>query len=307
MNWPTWLDVSPEVADALRANHPVVALESTVIAHGLPHPSNLDTAARMEAAIRAKRAVPATIGVIDGQVVVGLTAAEVERLGTAKEVLKASRRDLGLALAAGQLAATTVAATTFVAATAGIRLFATGGIGGVHRGAEETFDISADLGELARAPVAVVCAGAKAILDLPRTLEYLETVGVPVIGYRTNCFPAFYAADSGLELEHRADSPTDIALRLGGHWRVNPDLGILIANPPPAATALAKEELEKIISAALKDAAARSIGGKAVTPFLLDRLSKLSNGRTLQANIDLLESNARLAAEIAVAWSGGQT
>ncbi len=303
MNRPTWLDVRPDIAAALDANKPVVALESTVIAHGLPHPRNLDTAARMEAAIRDQQAVPATIGVIGGRVVVGLSAREIEQLGTAKDVLKASRRDLGLALAAGQLAATTVAATAFVAAAAGIRLFATGGIGGVHRGVEETLDISADLGELARSPVAVVCAGAKAILDLPRTLEYLETAGVPILGYRTDRFPAFYAADSGLRLEHRADTPTDVAARLAGHWQVNSGAGIIVANPPPADTALDEAELEEMIAVALRDAVAGSVGGKAVTPFLLGRLAKLSNGRTLEANVALLESNARLAAEIAAAWA----
>ncbi len=301
MNWRNWLDIRPDVAAALTENRPVVALESTVIAHGLPHPRNLHTAAAMEAAIRAQDAVPATIGVLGGKVVVGLTGAEIEQLGTTADVLKASRRDLGLAVTSGQLAATTVAATAFAAAAAGIRVFATGGIGGVHRGVEETLDISADLGELACAPVAVVCAGAKAILDLPRTLEYLETTGVPILGYRTDSFPAFYAADSGLALEHRADTPADIAARLAGHWHVNPSTGILIANPPPAATALARAELEGMIEQALRDAAAQSIGGKEVTPFLLSRLSELSQGRTLQANIDLLENNAALAAQVAVA------
>ena len=303
MKWPTWLDVRPDIAAALRANKPVVALESTVIAHGLPHPRNLDTAARMEAAIRDQQAEPATIGVIGGRIVVGLSVEEIEQLGTAKDVLKASRRDLGLALSSGQLAATTVAATAFAAAAAGIRIFATGGIGGVHRGVEETLDISADLGELARAPVAVVCAGAKAILDLPRTLEYLETAGVPILGYRTDRFPAFYAADSGLRLEHRADTAADVAARLAGHWQVNPGVGIIVAQPPPADTALAEEELEEMIVTALQDAAAQSVAGKPVTPFLLDRLAKLSNGRTLEANIALLENNAGLAAEMAVAWS----
>ena len=301
MNWPNWLDVRPEVAAALAAKQPVVALESTVIAHGLPHPRNLDTAAAMEAAIRAQNAVPATIGVIGGKVVTGLTGTEIEQLGTTPDVLKASRRDLGLAVASGQLAATTVAATAFVAAAAGIRVFATGGIGGVHRGVEETLDVSADLGELARSPVAVVCAGAKAILDLPRTLEYLETAGVPIIGYRTDRFPAFYAADSDLTLEHRADTPAEVAAALTGHWQVNPTAGILIANPPPAASALARAELEEMIGQALRDAAAQSIGGKEVTPFLLSRLSELSEGRTLRANIDLLENNADLAGKVVVA------
>ncbi len=303
MNWPTWLDVRPDVAAALRENRPVVALESTVIAHGLPHPRNLDTAARMETAIRAQQAVPATIGVLGERVVVGLSEKEIEQLGTAPDVLKASRRDLGLAVARGQLAATTVAATAFVATAAGIRIFATGGIGGVHRGVEETLDISADLGELARSPVAVVCAGAKAILDLPRTLEYLETVGVPILGYRTDRFPAFYAADSGLTLEHRVDTPTEAAAGLTGHWRVNPGTGILIANPPPAANAMATTELEEMIAVALGDAAAQGVDGKEVTPFLLSRVSELSQGRSLEANVALLENNAQIAAEIAVAMA----
>jgi len=298
-----FLEIRPEVAAALAAGEPVVALESTVIAHGLPRPQNLETARRLEAAVRDGSAVPATMGLLNGRLVAGLSSDEIALLANAEHVAKVSRRDLSSVLASGKPGATTVAATMYIAAEAGIRVFATGGIGGVHRGAQDTFDISADLAELARTPVAVICSGAKIILDLPRTLEMLETLGVPVVGYGTGEFPAFYSRESGLALDSRVDSPEAAAQLMSTQWRLGLTSGIVFANPPPAASAMPRQDLERLIESALQSAAADGISGKHVTPYLLERLAKESAGRTLTANIALLIENARVAAQIAVAFS----
>jgi pseudouridine-5'-phosphate glycosidase len=297
------LFVQEEVAEAMAAGKPVVALESTVISHGLPRPQNLETARRMEAAIREGGAVPATIAVFNGKLVVGVSAGELAFLAESKDVAKVSRADLASVIASGRPGATTVAATAFIAGRAGIRVFATGGIGGVHRGAEVTFDISADLGELARTPVAVVCAGAKAILDLPRTLELLETLGVPVVGYGTSELPAFYARASGLALNCRVDTPQEAARLMATQWALGMTAGIVFGNPPPASCALSRAEVEELIARALAAATAERIQGKRVTPYLLEAMSKGSGGRTLETNMALLLNNARVGAEIAVAYS----
>jgi pseudouridylate synthase len=295
----TTLFIREDVAAALRAGHPVVALESTVIAHGLPRPQNLETARAMEAAVREAGAVPASSAILDGRLVVGLSSEQLATFAVTDEIAKVSRADLAAVLAARQTGATTVAATMLIAARAGIRVFATGGIGGIHRGAELSFDISADLPEIARTPVAVVCAGAKAILDLPRTLELLETFGVPVAGYRTSQFPAFYVADSGLPLQSRMDAPADAARLMHAHWKLGLSSGIVFCNPPPSGSALRKQEVDAWIAQALQSAAALGIRGKAVTPYLLDFLAKASQGQTLKTNIALLVNNARVAAQIA--------
>ena len=296
-----YLDIRPAVRDALAAGRPVVALESTVISHGLPRPRNLETARQMEAAVRNEGAVPATIGLLDGRLVVGLSSGEVELLARTEHVAKVSRRDLAAVLNSRRPGATTVAATMIIAAQAGIRIFATGGIGGVHRGGQNNFDISADLSELARTPVAIICSGAKVILDLPRTLELLETLGVPVVGYGTNEFPAFYVRESGLPLDARVDSPQEAARLISVHWALGLSSGMIFCNPPPATSALGRQEVESLIEAALKSAEAAGIQGKPVTPYLLDHLAKASGGRTLETNVALLISNARVAAQIAVA------
>ncbi|MGK9231688.1 pseudouridine-5'-phosphate glycosidase [Inquilinus limosus] len=298
-----FLAIAPEVSAALVAGHPVVALESTIISHGMPYPQNLEMARRVEAIIREEGAVPATIAVADGRIHVGLDDALLQRLATAKDVAKLSRRDMGAILAAGGLGATTVAATMIGAHLAGIRVFATGGIGGVHRGAETSFDISADLEELARTPVAVVCAGAKSILDLPKTLEYLETRGVPVIGYGTDTLPAFFCRSSGLPLALRRDTPEELAALLAAQAALGLPAGAVIANPIPEAHALPEAEIDAAIASALADAGREGIAGKAVTPYLLARIVALTEGRSLAANIALVEHNARIAARIAKAWA----
>jgi pseudouridine-5'-phosphate glycosidase len=297
------LDVRPEIADALAAGRPVVALESTAISHGLPRPYNLETARNMEAAVRDEGAVPATIGLLEGRLIVGLSRAEIELLASAEHVAKVSRRDLAAALSSKQPGATTVAATMIIAAQAGIHIFATGGIGGVHRGAQNSFDISADLPELARTPVAVVCSGAKVILDLPRTLEMLETLGVPVIGYGTKEFPAFYSRESGLALDARVDTPLDAARLIAMHRSLGLRSGIVICNPPPVESSLPRELIESLVESALQSAEAAGVHGKAVTPYLLDHLARASGGKTLHTNIALLINNARVAAQIAAAHS----
>jgi pseudouridine-5'-phosphate glycosidase len=299
----TALFVREDVAAASHAGRPVVALESTVIAHGLPRPQNLETARAMEAAVREEGALPATIAILEGSPVVGLSSEQLAAFAATDGIAKVSRADLAAVMAARQTGATTVAATMLIAARAGISTFATGGIGGVHRGAELTFDISADLPEIARSPVAVICAGAKAILDLPRTLEILEAFGVPVVGYRTNKFPAFYAEDSGLPLQSRVDTPAEAARLMQVHWKLGLSSGIVFCNPPPSGSALRKQEVDAWIAQALQSAAAAGIRGKAVTPYLLDYLVKASHGQTLQTNIALLVSNARVAARIAKAYS----
>jgi len=296
-----YLRLADDVRAALAEGRPVVALESTVIAHGLPHPANVEVARAMEAAIHAEGAVPATVALLDGRIVVGLADAEIERLGTERGVRKASRRDLAVALARRATAATTVAGTLACAALAGIRVFATGGIGGVHRGASETFDISADLGELARAPVLTVCAGAKAILDLRLTLEYLETHGVPVIGFETDELPAFYSRASGLRVPHRADTAEGVAAIARAQWASGLGGGLLVACPIPEEHALPAERVEREVARALAEAGARGVRGPEVTPFLLARLAELTGGESVAANRALLLNNATWAARFAVA------
>jgi pseudouridine-5'-phosphate glycosidase len=295
------LVVSAEVRAARAEGRPVVALESTIIAHGLPFPRNLEAAEALEAEIRAGGAVPATIAVLGGRIHVGLEPADLARL--AREgagFAKLGTRDLGAAIAHGRDGATTVSATMTIAHRTDIAVFATGGIGGVHRGAALSFDVSADLAELARTPVAVVCAGAKAILDLPRTIELLETWAVPVIGVGTDTFPAFWCRSSGLALDQRCDAPAEIAAVLAAHWRLG-GAGAVVANPIPEADALPRDAIEAAIATALREADAQGVGGKAVTPFLLARIEALTEGRSVAANIALARANARLAAAIAVA------
>ncbi|MBL8057196.1 MAG: pseudouridine-5'-phosphate glycosidase [Anaerolineales bacterium] len=297
------LIVHPAVRAALDARRPVVALESTVISHGLPWPENLALARRMEAVVAAGGAQPATVALLQGRVHVGLDEAQLEHLATAKDIWKISRRDLAVAVAQQRDGATTVAGTLIASAWAGVRVFATGGIGGVHRGAGQ--DISADLPELARAPVVVVCAGAKAILDLPATLEWLETHGVPVIGYQTDEFPAFYSRTSGLKLEARADSPAAVAAMARALWDYGLSGGLLVCVPCPAEHARPAAEMEAAIAQAVAEADRQGVRGKAVTPFLLARIAELTHGESKTANLALLENNARVAAQIAVALAAG--
>jgi pseudouridylate synthase len=293
------IDFSPEVAEARAAKAPIVALESTIITHGMPYPRNIETARSVEEAAREMGAVPATIAVIDGRFRVGLGAGEIERLGELSGgVVKASRRDLALIAARKGSGGTTVAATMFLAELAGIEIFATGGIGGVHRGAEETFDISADLVELARTCVAVVCAGAKSILDIGKTLEFLETQGVAIVGYRTDEFPAFYARSSGFRLEHRCDGLRDLARVIRLQRDIGPG-GLLIANPIPADHALEEAAVEARIAEAVAEAKAQGVGKKEATPFLLRRVFELTGGQSLEANIALIKNNVMLAAQAA--------
>ena len=298
------LDLHPEVAAALAAGRPVVALESTIISHGMPWPQNAETALAVEDEVRTHGAVPATMAILDGRLKAGLSRDEIERLARAgPEAAKVSRRDIPIVVARGGTGATTVAATMIIAALAGIRVFATGGIGGVHRGAQTSFDISADLQELARTPVAVVCAGAKSILDLALTLEYLETHGVPVIGYRSDGLPAFYCRDSGLRVDVRLDEPQEIARVMKAKWELGLGGGIVVANPIPEQYALPREVIDRAIEQALSDAHAQGITGKATTPFLLARVNALTGGESLAGNIQLVLNNARLAAAVAAAYA----
>lgn len=290
---------SPEVATAMAAGHAIVALESTIITHGMPFPQNVETARRVEAEVRAAGAVPATIAVMNKYIHIGLTDSQLDALGQAREVMKLSRADLAGCLVSGWTGATTVAATMICAHLAGIGVFATGGIGGVHRGAEESFDISADLLELAATPVTVVAAGAKAILDLPKTLEVLETHGVPVIAYGQDDFPAFWSRASGLKAPLRMDSAGDIAAAHRMRRRLGLPGGQLVANPIPAEAEIQRAEITPVIEAALAEAAAQGVAAKAVTPFLLQRIFEMTEGRSLEANIALVLNNARLASAIA--------
>ena len=292
--------VAREVADALAAGAPVVALESTIVTHGMPWPTNVETARAVEAEVRDRGAVPATVAVIDGTLRIGLAAGELDALARARDVWKLSRADLAVAIAIGATGSTTVAATMIAARAAGIHVFATGGIGGVHRGAAESFDISADLEELARTPVIVVCAGAKAILDLPLTLEALETRGVPVIGYRTDELPAFWSRQSGLPAPLRLDDAAEIARAHAARVALGIEGGALVCNPLPQADAIPRERIEAWIADALRAAKRDGVMGKAVTPALLSHLVEASGGDTLRANVALIRSNARLAADIAV-------
>lgn len=297
------LSFTPEVREALDAGRPVVALESTIITHGMPFPKNLEMARDVEAAIREAGAVPATIALMDGRIHIGLDDATLEALARARDVMKVSRADLAVCLTTRRTGATTVAATMICAALAGIRVFATGGIGGVHRGAETSFDISADLQELARTPVTVVAAGAKAILDLPKTLEVLETLGVPVIAFGQDPLPAFWSRDSGLAAPLRMDDPAQIA-RAG---LLRTDLGLaggqLVVNPIPEADEIPRATMIPVVEQALAEAEAQGIAAKSVTPFLLQRIFELTRGRSLDANIALVLNNARLAARIAAAMA----
>lgn len=295
---------SPEVTEARAHGAPIVALESTIITHGMPFPQNLETAQRVEAEIRANGAVPATIAVMAGKLHVGLTEPELEALAQAQGVMKLSRADIAACLAQGRTGATTVAATMIAAHLAGIHVFATGGIGGVHRGAETSFDVSADLQELARTPVSVVAAGAKAILDLPKTLEVLETLGVPVIAYGQDDFPAFWSRSSGLAAPLRMNTAADIAAAHLTRVRLGIGGGQLIANPIPDADEIPQAEITPVIEAALAEAEAEGIAAKAVTPFLLARIFDLTRGRSLKANIALVLNNARLGAAIATEIAG---
>lgn len=297
------IELSKEVEEALDQGRPVVALESTIISHGMPYPQNVEMAQKVEDIIRSKGATPATIAIMDGKIKVGLTAVEIEVLATAKEVIKVSRRDLPIILAQGKMGAATVASTMIGAHLAGIRFFVTGGIGGVHRGFNETMDVSADLEELAMTPVTVICAGAKSILDLPRTLEYLETKGVPVIGYQSETLPAFYTRFSDCKVPYSMQTPEEVAafikvkedLRLGG--------GNLIANPIPEEAQLDPAYISSVIDKATQEAQAKGILGKEVTPYLLARISELTEGKSLAANIQLVYHNAEVGAAIAVAYS----
>jgi pseudouridine-5'-phosphate glycosidase len=303
----SFLAVNSEVGDALASGRPVVALESTIITHGMPYPQNLQMAGEVELVVRAAGAIPATIALMNGQIRVGLGDLELQQLAeTGMAAVKASRRDVAALLTAKATAGTTVATTMQAADMAGIKLFATGGIGGVHRGAELSFDISADLEELALTPVAVVCAGAKAILDLPKTLEVLETKGVPVIGYGTEDFPAFWTRSSGLKADRRIDTPEEVADFLETQFTLGLG-GVLIGNPIPEADAMDPAYISEMIERALADADAAGISGKATTPYLLKRIFELTDGKSLVSNIALVKNNARVAAEIAVALAARPT
>jgi len=294
------LDVREDVRATVAAGKPVVALESTIIAHGFPYPENLRLVRAVEEAVREAGAMPATIGLVDGRIVVGLDRQQIERFAHDREAVKVSRRNLAATLASGRLGATTVAGTMLCAQHAGIRVFATGGIGGVHRGAATTMDISADLTELARTPVCVVCAGAKSILDLPLTLEYLETQGVPVLGYGTDRFPAFYTPDSGLAVPVRVETAAEAAAVAMRHWALGGG-GLVVAVPIPAADALDGAYIEGITTEAVTEATRRGITGAAWTPFVLDQVRERTGGRSVAANVALVLNNARVAAEIAQA------
>ncbi len=291
--------LGPDVARALRGGMPLVALETAVVTHGLPRPENLQLARALEQVVIEQGATPATVGLLDGKIHVGLSAEALNRLANEEIARKISLRDFSIALAAQVNGGTTVAGTLFAARRAGIRVFATGGIGGVHRHAP--FDVSADLPELGRSPLVVVCAGAKAILDLPATLEVLETMGVAVIGYGTDEFPAFYSRESGLRVDARADSPQEVARMARAQWDAGLESALLVVQPPPADVAIPATQLEGLIRQALEEAERQKIGGAAMTPFLLERVNQLSGGASLRANLALLRNNARLAAQIAVA------
>jgi len=295
------VDLEPPVAAALAAGRPVVALESTIITHGMPWPANVETARAVEQVVRDNGAEPATIAVLDGRIRVGLADAELAAIGRSADVVKASGRDLGAVLARNGSAGTTVSATMLIAALAGIGVFATGGVGGVHRGAEETFDVSADLTELGRTEVVVVCAGVKSILDIGKTLEYLETQRVPVYAYGSDDFPAFYTRSSGLRADHRFDDVASLARAISLHRALGTGTGVMVANPIPAADALDPAFIDRAIADAVAEAAARGVSRKALTPFLLSRINELSDGRSLAANVALVRNNAALAARIAAA------
>jgi pseudouridine-5'-phosphate glycosidase len=293
------MKIKDDVREALEKGKPVIALESTIISHGMPYPKNVETALEMEQLAREMNVTPATIGIIDGTMFVGLDEKQIDYMGKAVNVTKISRRDFGYIVSRKKTGATTVAGTMIIANMAGIKVFATGGIGGVHRDAETTFDISADLSEFARTPVIVVSAGAKAILDLPKTLEILETNGVPVIGYGTYEFPAFYSVESGSKLTMRLDRPNEIALAFKTSIDLGFNTGMVVANPIPKKDEIPRETMENFIRLALNDMKLQKISGKNVTPYLLSRISELTNGKSLKANISLVRNNVALACEIA--------
>ncbi|MDF1759776.1 MAG: pseudouridine-5'-phosphate glycosidase [Coxiellaceae bacterium] len=298
-----YLDINPEVQAALAAGKPVVALESTIISHGMPYPQNVETALKVEKIIRDNGAIPATISILKGRLKVGMTTEEIEYLGKAGlDVIKTSRRDIPFIVAQQSDGATTVASTMILADMAGIKVFATGGIGGVHRGAQQTFDISADLQELAHTDVAVVCAGAKSILDIGLTLEYLETQGVPVVGYQTDTLPAFYTRDSEFGVDYRLDSSHQIAAAMKAKWGMSLKGGMVIANPIPKEFAMNSDEITKAINDAVAEMEVKGISGKDSTPFLLAKVAEHTQGNSLKSNIALVFNNAKLAAEIAVAF-----
>jgi pseudouridylate synthase len=299
-----YLLLSPEVAAARAAGKPVVALESTIISHGMPYPQNVHTAREVEQVIRDAGAVPATIAIMAGRICIGLSDEQLELLGTSHDAMKVSRRDLAYVLAQGKLGATTVAATMICAALAGIEVFVTGGLGGVHRGAETSFDISADLQELAHTNVAVVCAGVKSILDIGLTLEYLETHGVPVISVGQPGFPAFFTRDSGFRADFQIDDAREQASFIRTKWDLRLNGGVVVSNPVPHEAAMQKEEIDRITEQALHEASQQGVTGKAITPFLLDRIKQLTGGRSLDTNIALVKHNAVVGARLAVALHG---
>ncbi|MHB8964163.1 MAG: pseudouridine-5'-phosphate glycosidase [Saccharofermentanales bacterium] len=298
-----YMDINPEVKAAIEEGKAVVALESTIISHGMPYPRNVETALTVEKIVRDNGAVPATIAIMNGRLKVGLTPVEIESLGKSHDVLKASRRDIPFILAKGLTGATTVASTIIIASMAGIRIFATGGIGGVHRGAQETFDISADLQELARTNVAVICAGAKSILDIGLTLEYLETQGVPVVGFGTDELPAFFTSKSGYGVDYRVDTPKELAEALKAKWDLGLIGGAVIANPIPEEYEMDPAVINKAIESAVKEAEENGIKGKESTPFLLSKVKDLTGGASLDSNIQLVYNNAKVGAQIAVELS----
>ena len=291
--------VNNHIKEAMEKGIPVVALESTIISHGMPYPQNVETALKVEEIIRSEGAMPATIGIIDGECVVGMTPDEIEQFGKRKGIAKVSRRDLPVIIAKKEWGATTVATTMIIAAHAGVKVFVTGGIGGVHREAQQTFDISADLDEFAKTNVCVICAGAKAILDLPLTLEYLETKGVPVLGYQTKELPAFYTRESGLDLDYQVDTPEEIAAIMKAKWDMKLDGGLVIANPIPVESSMDKDVINKAIEEALVEAKKQGIKGKDTTPFLLAKVKEITGGESLDSNIQLVFNNAKLGARIA--------
>lgn len=294
------MDIKEEVMKALEEGKPVVALESTIISHGMPYPQNVKTALEVEKIIRDNGAIPATMAILNGKIKVGLTEEEIKTLGKAKDVYKVSRRDLPFILAKGLNGATTVASTMIISSLAGIKVFVTGGIGGVHRGAEKTFDISADLQELAHTNVAVVCAGAKSILDLGLTLEYLETFGVPVIGFKTEEFPAFFTRESGYKVDYPVDGEEELGKIIKTKWDLGLDGGVVVANPIPEEYAMDKDIINEAIEEALKEAEVKGIKGKATTPFLLAKVKDITKGESLNSNIQLVFNNAKVGANLAV-------
>jgi pseudouridine-5'-phosphate glycosidase len=303
MKLSDYLDIHPDVENAIKNSEPVVALESTIISHGMPYPKNVETALMVEETVRSNNAVPATIAIINGKLKVGLTHDEIEYLATNEEVKKVSRRDLPITVAQKLSGSTTVASTMIIASLAKIAIFATGGIGGVHRGAENSMDISADLEELANTNVCVICAGAKAILDLGLTLEYLETKGVPVIGYKTSELPAFYSSESGFDVDYKIDSAQEIAEILKTKWDLSLDGGVLVTNPIPVAFELETGVMNDAINQAIIEADNNKISGKKITPYLLSKVNEITQGKSLEANIKLIQNNADLAAKIALHYS----